>query len=145
MDVSDPLPESIETEEHDASSVESESSDGGDLTDEQIESTIRLLKRVVETTPKDYQSRVQLIGLLRQQGDLEEATEHRETLATLFPLGESTYCTDCSSFAPQRVHTDLSLAFSGTPRSFTCFLLVQMSGSSGLTTNRLFLLRVAKR
>lgn len=90
MDVSDPYAVLTEVEEHEESSESSDSSDDDDLTDQQIESTIRLLKQVVESTPNDYQSRVQLIGLLRQQGDFDEVTEHREILAATFPLGEST-------------------------------------------------------
>jgi protein involved in temperature-dependent protein secretion len=89
MDTLDPYSNTIDSTS-DESEHGSESSDNGGLTDEQIESTIRLLSQVVEASPNDYQSRVQLIGLLRQHGDLETATTHRETLATLFPLGEST-------------------------------------------------------
>lgn len=90
MDVSDPYSELVEDEEIEESSSASVSSEDGDLTDEQIESTIRLLRKVLDATPNDYQTRVQLIGILRQQGDLEQAIEHRELLASMFPLGEST-------------------------------------------------------
>lgn len=92
MDVSDPYADLIESSSDEDSSSSSESSENGGITDEQIASTIRLLKQVVEATPNDYQSRIQLIGLLRQQGDMEDAIAHRETLASLFPLGESTSC-----------------------------------------------------
>lgn len=92
MDVSDPYANlvEVEVEEHDDSSSESSSSDEGAVTDEQMESTIRLLKKVVAGTPNDYHSRVQLIAILRQQGDIAESIDHREVLASLFPLGEST-------------------------------------------------------
>lgn len=93
MDVSDPYANLVEAEveEHDESSSESSSNDGGAATDEQTESTIRLLKKVVAATPNDYHSRVQLIAILRQQGDVAEAIDHREALASMFPLGESTF------------------------------------------------------
>ena len=91
MDVLDPYSNAVESES-DKSVSGSESSEHGGLTDEQIESTIRLLSQVIESSPNDYQSRVQLIGLLRQHGDMENATLHRETLTELFPLGESTNC-----------------------------------------------------
>lgn len=89
MEVSDPYADITSSHSDEESSSSSESSDNGGLTDEQIESTIRLLTQVVETSPNDYQSRIQLVGLLRQQGDIEEANSHREILASLFPLGES--------------------------------------------------------
>jgi RNA recognition motif-containing protein len=78
-----------ESSSHDESSSDSGSSGHDGLTDEQIKSTINLLSQVVANSPNDYQSHIQLIGLLRQQGEFEEVTSQREQLASLFPLGEN--------------------------------------------------------
>lgn len=122
MELSEPHIEEIEVEEREESSVTSESSEDGGLTDEQILSTIRTLTQVVEATPSDYQSRVQLIGLLRQQGLLEEATQHRETLATLLPLGESTSSKELVPPAFQTHDSDLFSSFACSNPSFLlCF------------------------
>lgn len=91
MDVTDPyrdLEASASSEEEVSLSAASETAS---LTDEEIKRTIQLLKQLVQATPTDYQSHIQLIGLLRQQGDVEELKEHREALASQFPLGESTF------------------------------------------------------
>lgn len=80
------------------SSIESPSEDEqGGLTDEQIQSNIRTLSQIVTANPADYQSRLQLIGLLRQQEEEDDLAYHREALAKHFPLGARTF----SSLSPQ--------------------------------------------
>jgi len=136
MDVSDPYADLDELKTSDETTSSSESDEDGGLTDEQIESTIRLLSQVVEASPNDYQSRIQLIGLLRQQGDMEEAISHREALASLFPLGESSSALRPSlSSIPYPFRPESPHQLDSNP-IFSPFCFLQMCGLSGLKTRR---------
>lgn len=84
----------VDDAESSVSSIEEEEAEveqgGGGLTEEQIESNIRTLSQIVTNNPADYQSRIQLIGLLRQQEEFDDLAHHREALAKHSPLGAST-------------------------------------------------------
>ncbi|VDK73019.1 unnamed protein product [Onchocerca ochengi] len=66
-----------EMEEHDDEEV---------YDDEANEQIILELKEIVKISPKDYESRMKLIGALRRSGELEAVREQRECISALFAM-----------------------------------------------------------
>ncbi|KAK2180910.1 hypothetical protein NP493_420g02015 [Ridgeia piscesae] len=81
-----------EGEKDDAVDVNEESNDSSEddqsESEEQNESRIKELQHTLESNPYLYDTHVQLIGLLRQEGELDRLRVAREKMAEVFPLTE---------------------------------------------------------